>query len=94
MHPARESATIPDEQLSIEQRGDGSIVVRVRSEGADGRPLPDAVFSFRCGDPQYAYWRGRLEGLAGTPPDAPHADVTDPDGQTVNRRRGNSQSAR
>ena len=25
--------------------------------------LPDAVFSFRCGDPQYAYWLARLRGL-------------------------------
>lgn len=51
---------IPDDQLSIEKRADGSIVVRVRSEGPEQSRLPDAVFSFRCGDPQYAYWQGRL----------------------------------
>jgi hypothetical protein len=51
---------IPDERLSIEQRSDGSIVVRVRSEGPEDSRLPDAVFSFRCGDPQYSYWLGRL----------------------------------
>ena len=54
-----EPARIPDERLSIEQRSDGTIVVRVQSESR-GEPLPDAKFSFRCGDPQYAYWLGRL----------------------------------
>jgi hypothetical protein len=55
-----EPVRIPDERLSIEKRSDGALVVRVQSEGpAEGR-LPDAVFSFRCGDPQYAYWLGRL----------------------------------
>ena len=54
--------TIPADRLSIEQRKDGTVVVRVRSEG--GR-LPDAVFSFRCGDPQHAYWLSRLHELAG-----------------------------
>jgi hypothetical protein len=30
--------------------------------------LPDAVFSFRCGDPQYAYWLARLQaGADGRP---------------------------
>jgi len=53
-----DTVVIPDSRLVIEKRGDGTIVVRVRSE--DGR-LPDAVFSFRCGDPQYAYWNRRLE---------------------------------
>ena len=54
-----DTAAIPDARLVIEKRGDGAIVVRVRSE--DSR-LPDAVFSFRCGDPQYARWSRRLEG--------------------------------
>jgi hypothetical protein len=53
-----DTAEIPDSRLVIEKRSDGRIVVRVRSE--DGR-LPDAVFSFRCGDPQYAHWNRRLE---------------------------------
>jgi len=55
-----DAARIPDHRLSIEKRGDGSVVVRVRSEGPDDSRLPDAVFSFRNGDPQYAYWLGRL----------------------------------
>jgi len=61
MRSASESAMIPDERLCVEQRGDGTIVVRVRSDGPDGGRLPDAVFSFRCGDPQYAYWLERLQ---------------------------------
>ena len=56
-----EPAAIPDERISIEKRSDQSLVVRVRSEGPEGRRLPDAVFSFRCGDPQYSYWLGRFD---------------------------------
>ncbi len=63
-----DSSSIPDHRLSIEQRGDGTIVVRVRSEGPEKTRLPDAVFSFRNGDPQYAYWLARLEAAK---PDAP-----------------------
>ena len=55
------AASIPDERLSIEQRHDGAILVRVKSEGTEGSRLPDAVFSFRCGDPQYSYWLARLK---------------------------------
>jgi hypothetical protein len=55
-----DSSSIPDHRLQIEQRGDGTIVVRVRSEGPEETRLPDAVFSFRVGDPQYAYWLARL----------------------------------
>ena len=54
------SVSIPDERLSIEKRGDGAILVRVKSAGPEAARLPDAVFSFRCGDPQYSYWLGRL----------------------------------
>jgi hypothetical protein len=54
-----EPSTIPDERLTIEHRADGAIVVRVRSVGDGHDRLPDAVFSFRCGDPQYAYWLAR-----------------------------------
>lgn len=58
-----EPVRIPDERLTIEKRCDGALVVRVQSEGPADSRLPDAVFSFRCGDPQYAYWLGRLEGM-------------------------------
>ena len=66
MPVSTEPVRIPDERLSIERRADGTIVVRVRSEGPAQSRLPDAVFSFPRGDPQYAYWPGR-----------PH-DPTDP----------------
>ena len=57
-----ETAAIPDERLTIQKRDDGAIVVRVRSAGEDRERLPDAVFAFRCGDPQYAYWLARYQG--------------------------------
>lgn len=44
------------ESLDIQRGSDGIILVRVRSELKDGRRLPDAVFSFRRGDPQYDRW--------------------------------------
>ena len=71
MPATSESAGIPDERLSIEQRPDGSLLVRVQSEAHRGERLPDAKFSFRCGDPQYAYWLGRLQALG---PAAGHRD--------------------
>jgi hypothetical protein len=58
-----EPIRIPDNRLSIEKRGDGALVVRVQSEGPEESRLPDAVFSFRCGDPQYTYWLGRFQTL-------------------------------
>jgi hypothetical protein len=63
MPGASEPARIPDERLSIEQRKDGTLVVCVQSEAHGGFRLPDAKFSFRCGDPQYAYWLDRLRTL-------------------------------
>jgi len=60
-----DTSVLPDERLTIEKRGDGAVVVRVRSEGPEHARLPDAVFSFRCGDPQYAYWLGRLRDRTG-----------------------------
>jgi hypothetical protein len=60
MSSPKDSADIPEDRLSVEKRGDGAVVVRVHSEGPEGSRLPDAVFSFRNGDPQYAYWVGRL----------------------------------
>jgi hypothetical protein len=56
----RDQSPFPPERIAIEQRRDGAIVVRVKSEGPERTRLPDAVFSFRCGDPQYAYWLRRL----------------------------------
>ncbi|MFM8284002.1 MAG: hypothetical protein ACKOCW_10660 [Planctomycetaceae bacterium] len=58
----------PADRLSVERRGD-AIVVRVRSEGRGEDRLPDAVFSFRCGDPQYAYWESRAPAVHHRPED-------------------------
>ena len=48
------------DSCDVEHRGDGAILVRVHSDNKNGRRLPDAVFTFRSGDPQYEYWLGRL----------------------------------
>ena len=61
MPAEREPAGIPADRLTIQKREDGAIVVRVQSAGDDRSRLPDAVFSFRCGDPQYAYWLSRCD---------------------------------
>src|SRR5690606_4251385 len=44
----------------IERRADGAVLVRVHSRAVDGPALPDAVFAFRAGDPQYSYWDAEL----------------------------------
>lgn len=46
----------------LERRPDGAILVRVPSSRPPelGGPLPDAVFSFRDGDPQFGLWSQRL----------------------------------
>lgn len=45
----------------LERRADGAILVRVPSSLNDSpRGLPDAVFAFRDGDPQYGIWAERL----------------------------------
>ncbi|MEN6405670.1 MAG: hypothetical protein ABFC77_04275 [Thermoguttaceae bacterium] len=48
------------ESCEIQRRRDGALLVRVHSQDRQGRPLPDAVFTFRQGDPQYDYWLGQL----------------------------------
>ncbi len=48
-------------RLDIERRHDGAVLVRVHSRGDNGRPLPDAVFAFRAGDPQFAFWEEQLK---------------------------------
>jgi len=61
-----DSGPIPDHLVSIEKRDDGAVVVRVHSDGPNEKRLPDAVFAFRCGDPQYAYWLKRLTAALAT----------------------------
>ena len=48
----------------VERRADGAIIVRVPSTGQYGEPLPDAVFSFRIGEPQYGLWARQIESEA------------------------------
>jgi hypothetical protein len=44
------------ESWDVDRRQDGAVLVRVHSTDRKGRQLPDAVFTFRLGDPQYNYW--------------------------------------
>lgn len=44
----------------VQRRHDGAVLVRVHSCDRQGRQLPDAVFAFRLGDPQYDYWERQL----------------------------------
>jgi len=48
------------ESWDVERREDGAVLVRVHSCDRQGHRLPDAVFSFRLGDPQYDYWEQQL----------------------------------
>lgn len=43
----------------MEVRKDGALLVRVHSTDGSGQRLPDAVFTFRPGDPQYEYWEAQ-----------------------------------
>ncbi|MEN6458708.1 MAG: hypothetical protein ABFC63_07235 [Thermoguttaceae bacterium] len=44
----------------VEGASNGVVLVRVHSCNRQGRRLPDAVFTFRKGEPQYDYWRRQL----------------------------------
>ena len=56
------------ETWQLERRHDGSVIVRVPSARRRGKQkLPDAVFSFRRGDPQYRYWDERLKAQENQP---------------------------
>jgi len=57
----------------IRRRGDGAVVVQVPSRDVDGERLPDAVFAFQSGDPQYHLWMQRLQERQ-TPEAALHRD--------------------
>ena len=56
--PTNLTAMAPD-ACDVERYGDGTVLVRVHSCDRNGRKLPDAVFTFRLGDPQYGYWAAR-----------------------------------
>ena len=40
----------------VQRRPDGVVLVRVRSRPAGNETPPDAVFTFRPGDPQFRFW--------------------------------------
>ena len=44
----------------VEPSANGAVLVRVHSCDETGHQLPDAVFTFRAGDPQYDYWAEKL----------------------------------
>ncbi len=50
------------DRLNVEPCEDGALLVRVQSSDPKGQALPDAVFTFRPGDPQYAYLKEQLAG--------------------------------
>jgi hypothetical protein len=51
---------MPLDSWEVQRRNDGAVLVRVHSCDRQGRQLPDAVFTFRLGDPQYDYWAQQL----------------------------------
>ncbi|MGA2060170.1 MAG: hypothetical protein ABSG67_06785 [Thermoguttaceae bacterium] len=53
---APETHPMEPESWDVDRRQDGAVLVRVHSTDRNGRRLPDAVFAFRLGDPQYNYW--------------------------------------
>jgi len=50
------------ERWIVERRSDGVLLVRVPSRPAGSNTLPDAVFTFRPGDPQFTYWDQQAGG--------------------------------
>ena len=52
--------TMPLDCWDVQRRHDGAVLVRVHSCDRQGHELPDAVFTFRLGDPQYDYWEQQL----------------------------------
>jgi hypothetical protein len=57
--------TLQPNVCDVERRSDGSILVRVHSSDRSGRRLPDAVFTFRSGDPQFGHWEQQARACAG-----------------------------
>jgi len=49
------------ESYHIELRPGNVLLVRIPSPPFRGHPMPDAVFTFHVGDPQYDLWAKRYE---------------------------------
>ena len=54
------------DRCDVQRRDDGSVLVRVHSSDSRGQRLPDAVFTFRPGDPQYTYWEQQVNQRSST----------------------------
>jgi hypothetical protein len=50
------TTSLTPENYIVNRRGDGAVLVRVVSRPLNGATPPDAVFTFRPGDPQFKYW--------------------------------------
>ncbi len=55
-----DDSVVDSHSYSLERRPDGAVLVRVRSGSTGGGNLPEAVFAFRTGDPQFPYWDEQL----------------------------------
>ena len=60
----------PFRSWDVEPAGNDAVLVRVHSRNRQGRRLPDAVFTFRKGEPQYDYWQRQLLARATLQPSA------------------------
>jgi len=54
-----QQSPLPDSCI-LQRRSDGAVLVRVPSRHRGAAPLPDAVFTFRAGDPQFDFWHQQL----------------------------------
>jgi hypothetical protein len=63
----------------IERRADGAVLVRVPSPGGKDGALPDAVFAFRAGDPQYLFWDEQLRSRNVLAPPSPPMPIVNID---------------
>jgi hypothetical protein len=54
-----DQSQLPD-SWTVQRRPDGAVLVRVPPSRQTAPPLPDAVFTFRAGDPQFDFWAGQV----------------------------------
>lgn len=60
-------AWLTPDRWALARRGDGAVLVRVASWLKEGSRLPDAVFAFREGDPQFSFWNEKLRSSEHSP---------------------------
>ena len=54
-------AVVDSHSYSLERRPDGAVLGTCRSRSHNWLKLPEAVFAFRTGDPQFPYWDEKLD---------------------------------